>query len=181
MTDDDLANTPLKHSHEVFAQGLARGLTKADAFREAYPKSRLWQAGSASNKASALAKNPAIVARLAAIRAPIIRDIQTNTAGYGLVQAMKEAEEALEMARDTRQAGSMVAAVQLRAKLNALLIDRKEVSVTQMDGMTPMDKQFLLDQANQALAQRKALLAPDQGIEDVESKVPLATHDTPPN
>lgn len=167
---DDLAKTPLKHAHEVFAQGLARGMTKADAFREAYPKSRLWQAGSASNKASALAKNPAIVARLAAIRAPIIRDIQVNSAGYGLIQAMKEAEDALEMARDTRQSGAMVAAVQLRAKLNALLIDRKEVMVTKMDGMSPSEKMALMQAAEEQLRTIKLGMAPAQPIDDVEVK-----------
>jgi hypothetical protein len=166
-------NTPtptkvLKHSHEVFAQGLARSIPQTDAYKEAYPKSRLWTAASVANKASVLAKNPAIVARLAEIRAPIIRDIQLNTAGYGLIQAMKEAAEALEMARETRQSGAMVAAVQLRAKLNALLIDRKEIAVTQLDGFDPSEKLMMLDQLQAALAERKRLAMGD--VTDVEAK-----------
>jgi len=167
---DNTAKKPLKHSYEIFAQCLARGMTKTDAYKEAYPKSRLWTAASATNKASNLANNPAIVARLAELRVPILRQIEANTAGYGLLQAMNEAAEALEMARETRQAGSMVAAVQLRAKLNALLIERKEVSVTQMGDMTPTDKQSLLDAARQALAEKKALALQTGEVQDVEPK-----------
>jgi hypothetical protein len=170
MADDNIAKTDLSHAHEVFAQCLARNMTKADAFREAYPKSRLWLASSAANKASALAKKPAIVARLAAIRAPIIRDIQANTAGYGLVQAMEEAQQAFALARDTEQAGAMVAAVQLRAKLNALLIDRKEVQVSQMGSMTPTDKQVLLDAATAALDRIKQVKLIDSTVDDVDAK-----------
>lgn len=169
MTDNSVKTT-LKHSHEVFAQCLARGMPKTDAYREAYPKSRLWTAASVANKSSVLSKNPAIVARLESIRAPIIRDIQANTAGYGLVQAMEEAQRALVLAETSGQAGAMVAAVQLRAKLNALLIERKEVSVTQMGDMTPTDKQALLDAARQALAEKKALALQTGEVQDVVPK-----------
>ena len=160
----------LSHANEVFCQCLARGYTKTDAYREAYPKSKTWKDASAANKASALSKVAAIQARVAAIQAPAIQEIRQNSAGYGLKEAMDEAERALALAERSNQAGAMVAAVQLKAKLNALLVERREVSVTQMDGMTPSEKGFMLEQLQRALAERKSLLAPDQGIEDVEPK-----------
>ena len=165
----------LSHANEVFAQCLARGYKQSEAYREAYPKSRAWKDASAANKASALAKVAAIQARVADIRGPAIRDIQANAAGYGLKQAMEEAQRALALAESSGQAGAMVAAVQLRAKLNALLVDRKEVSVTQMGDMTPTDKQTLLDAANAALAKIKQVRLLDQSVDDVEAKDPDLT------
>jgi uncharacterized protein YoaH (UPF0181 family) len=160
----------LSHANEVFCQCLARGYKQSDAYKEAYPKSRLWTAASAANKASALAKVAAIQARVAAIREPVIRDIQANTAGYGLQQAMEEAQRAMALAESSGQAGAMVAAVQLRAKLNALLIDRKEVQVSQMGSMTPTDKQVLLDAATAALDRIKQVKLIDNTVDDVDAK-----------
>jgi hypothetical protein len=158
------------HPREVFCQKLVRGFSQADAYREAYPNSKNWQDASVHNKASALARSARVQARLAEIKAPIIKDLQVNVAGYGLKQAMDEAEQAMNLARDTRQPGAMVAAVQLRAKLNALLIDRKEVAVTKLDGFDPGEKLMMLDQLQTALAERKRLQPPDQPIDDVEAK-----------
>lgn len=162
----------LSHANEVFCQCLARGYTQSDAYKEAYPKSRLWVAASVTNKASVLAKVAAIKARVQAIHAPAIQEIRQNSAGYGLKEAMDEAERALALAERSNQAGAMVAAVQLKAKLNALLVERKEVSVTQMGNMTPTEKDFMLDQLQAALAERKrqqALSGPAD-VEDVEPK-----------
>jgi hypothetical protein len=83
---------------------------------------------------------------------------------------MEEAQQAFALARDTEQAGAMVAAVQLRAKLNALLIDRKEVQVSQMGSMTPTDKQVLLDAATAALDRIKQVKLIDSTVDDVDAK-----------
>lgn len=45
---------------------------------------------------------------------------------YNLKIAMKEAEEAIEFARQTKNANAYVKAVELRSKLNGLLIERVE-------------------------------------------------------
>ena len=159
----------LSHAHELFCIALHAGMTKADAYREAYPKSRLWKAASASNKASNLANKPHIQARLAAMREPVMRAIQANSAGYGLLQAMDEAQRAMALAESSGQAGAMVAAIQLRAKLNGLITDKKEVTVTEMGGMTPSEKAALLEAARGQLSMLKL---PEQAIDDVEPKGP---------
>ena len=150
----------LNNADEIFAQCLVKGLTQADAYREAYPKSKKWKDTSLHPKASTLSKSDKIRARVAEIRAPVVETIQ-----YGLLDAMIEAKRAMDLAEDSGQAGAMVAAVQLRAKLNALLVERKEIAVTQMAGMTPLDKQFLLEAATRTLTARKA-----GDVTDVEAK-----------
>lgn len=160
----------LSHANEVFAQCLARGYTQTDAYKEAYPKSKNWKDASVTNKASALAKVAAIQARVQAIREPAVRAITANSAGYGLVEAMDEARQAFELAMSTEQVGAAVAAVQLRAKLNALLIERKEIKVSKFDDLEADDKQTLIETMRAEIARRKALAAPDQGVTDVEAK-----------
>ena len=122
------------------------------------------------NKASALARHPAVVAKMQASREVVTKKVQ-EVMQYGITEAMDEAMQAFSMAIEVRAPAAMVAAAQLRAKLQGLLVDKKEIAVTQMASMTPTDKQLLLDAANQALAERKALLAPDQPITDIEPKL----------
>lgn len=165
-----MANLP-KNAHgltapqEVFAQALVRGASQSQAFREAYPTSASWKDASVWNKASALARLQEVQARCDALRAPVVERVQ-----YNLEVAMREAQDAFEVSKTNRQGGAMVAAAQLRAKLNGLLVERREVSVTQMGDMTPTDKQSLLDAARQALAEKKALALQSGEVQDVEPK-----------
>jgi phage terminase small subunit len=48
-------------------------------------------------------------------------------AGYNLERAMTEAEEAIEFARQTDNANAYVKAVELRSKLNGLLVEKVDV------------------------------------------------------
>lgn len=166
-----MANLPknehgLTQPQETFAQALVRGASQTQAFLEAYPTSASWKPASVWNKASALARLPEVQARCEALRAPVAERIQ-----YNLEVAMREAQDAFEVSRTNRQGGAMVAAAQLRAKLNGLLVERKEVSVTQMGNMTPTDKQDLLDMAKAALEERKRQVQlVDNSVSDVDPK-----------
>lgn len=156
--------------HEQFAHCILKGMTQADAYRHVYPKSRSWKPASVDNKASVLARSPGIQARVARLREPVVQAVREQVA-YNLAHAMQEAERALELAERIGNPGAMVAAAQLRAKLNGLLVERKEVSVTQMGNMTPTDKQDLLDMAKAALEERKRQVQlSDQSIDDVIPK-----------
>jgi hypothetical protein len=166
-----MANLP-KNAHgltqpqETFAQALVRGASQSQAFREAYPTSAAWKDASVWNKASALARLPEVRARCEALRAPVAERVQ-----YNLEVAMREAHDAFEVSRTNRQGGAMVAAAQLRAKLNGLLVDRREISVTQMGDMTPSDKQTLLEAARAALEEKKRqVMLVDNSISDAVVK-----------
>lgn len=63
MTDQAL--TP---KQEAFATGLAAGLSQAEAYRQAYPKAQAWKDETVWSKASTLAKDEKVQARVQALR-----------------------------------------------------------------------------------------------------------------
>ena len=72
---------------------------------------------------------------------PIVREylseIQRNTAviaAYTATTAMNEAKDGMVFAKDTNNAAAYVKAVELRAKLSGLLIDRVEVFTADLKG-----------------------------------------------
>lgn len=78
-------------------------------------------------------------------RNPIVRgylnEIQRNAAvrvGYVVATAMAEAKDAMSFARETENATAYVKAVELRAKLSGLLIDRVEVVSMDLKGALAM-------------------------------------------
>lgn len=156
----------LTFSQEKFAQGVVRGLTQSDAYREAYPSSLQWKDDSVHNKASALARDARVVARVALLRAPIVARMQ-----YGVEQAMEEAMEAFRVARDTQQAGAMVAAATLRSKLNGLLIEKREVGgAGAFAGFSAERKVEMLNFVQSEMDRRKRLGQLPDDVSDVEIK-----------
>lgn len=133
----------LTHQQEVFAQSIASGMNQSDAYRKAYPKSLKWKVDSIYCNAAQLVADTKVAQRIAELRKPVVEKLQ-----YGLEQAMKEAEEAFKVSKDKEQGGAMVAAVQLRAKLNGLLVDKKEIRTGSIEELP--------DEALTRLIQRKA-------------------------
>jgi len=105
---------------EAFCQAIVSGSSQSDAYRKAYNAERM-KAETIHNKAYALMKKGEIRARIEEIRKPVIEKVR-----YGLEDAMKEAEEAMQICRRKEQGGAMVAAVQLRSKLNGLIVEKRE-------------------------------------------------------
>ena len=156
----------LTDQQELFARALVEGKTQKEAYFEAYPKSKDWNVSNVYAKASSLAKHAKVVARIEALRKPVERRLQ-----YGLQTAMEEAMEAFIVSKENRQGGAMVAAAQLRAKLNGLITERKEIAVTQMAGMTPTEKEMLLVAAQEQLNKlKRQVQLTDQSVDDVEPK-----------
>lgn len=50
--------------HETFAQGVAAGSSKTDAYKAAYPRAESWKDQTVYNKASLLAKRPDVIERV---------------------------------------------------------------------------------------------------------------------
>jgi phage terminase small subunit len=116
----------LTGKQEAFAQGIVSGLSQADAYRGAY------QVRTASDKtihetASRLMADPKVAARVLELRQPVVAKLR-----YGLEQAMLEAADALQVSKSKDNGSAMVAAIALRAKLNGLLVDRKEIVLTEV-------------------------------------------------
>ena len=115
---------------EKFCQAIVSGLSQADAYRAAYNAGAMKPA-TVQNKAHILMKNGEVRARVVALRAPVIAKVQ-----YGLMEAMNEAQEAFAVSKARDNGAAMVAAVMLRARLNGLLVDRKEITVTEVQRLT---------------------------------------------
>lgn len=55
--------------HEKFAQELAKGISQRKAYRVAFPRSEKWKDETVDSKASALAKNDKVLARVEELKA----------------------------------------------------------------------------------------------------------------
>ena len=130
----------LTPQREKFAQEIVKGGTQSDAYRKAYPKSLKWQVNAVNVSASQLMADPNVTLRVAELRAPIVAKIQ-----YGLEQAMADADEAMEICRAKENGGAFVSAVTLKAKLNNLLVERKEIRIGALDNLEHNDTQAIAD------------------------------------
>lgn len=119
----------LTAKQEAFALAVVSGMNQSDAYRSAYNAENM-KPETVQKRASELMGDGEVAGRVAELRAPVIAKVQ-----YGLQEAMQEAAEAFEVAKAKDNGGAMVAAATLRAKLNGLLVDRKEVRTGPLDGM----------------------------------------------
>lgn len=76
----------------------------------------------AAQRASILLKSPQIQLALKEARAGSI-----VASSYSLDVAMKETDDCIEFARATKNANAMIKAIELKTKLNGLLIEKHEV------------------------------------------------------
>ena len=133
---------------EKFCQAIVSGSTQADSYRMAYD-ARNMKPETVQNKAYLLMRKDDIRTRIEELRKPVVEKLQ-----YDLEQAMSEAAEAFVVAKGKENGGAMVAAVQLRAKLNGLLIERREVRNGSLDDIPYEEKVESLKAVREAI--RKA-------------------------
>ena len=142
----DTASPPavtLTSKQEAFAQAIVSGKTQADAYRTAFSAGKMKDT-TIHVKASELMADGKVTVRVAELRAPVIAKLR-----YGLEEAMLEAADSFRVAKAKENGGAMVAAVQLRAKLNGLLVEKRE-DVTDpfkkaIAGMSAEKAQAMLD------------------------------------
>ena len=111
--------TGLTCRQELFARGLSLGKTQADALRLAYPKSQNWLPATVHERASRLARLPAVQERVATLTA-IVR----YRSGYTRDEAFRDAHDALQFARSAQDMRAMLMAIMLKAKLAGLIAAR---------------------------------------------------------
>src|SRR5262249_40690038 len=146
------------------AQGVAKGLRHAEAYREAGYAAN---PAASSVNATRLLKNPTVAARVAELR---------SAAAKALIAANVEREELAEvsvrtvtamlvadrnLARENRQAAAAVAATHAIAKLHGLLIDRSEARIEHVDNRTA-------EEMIEDIMRKLALLAERQAAEPAD-------------
>lgn len=123
---------------ELFARELAAGKSQADALRSAYPASRSWKAGSVHQRASRLASNAQVCARVSTFA----HEVAVNAA-YTRAEAMREANEALLLAKVAGDVRAMLSAITLKARLSGLFVHRVETS-SPLDNLSHEDVKRLI-------------------------------------
>ncbi len=63
---------------EKFVRAIAEGKSQSEAYREAYPKSCLWEPNALHNRAHELAKNSDVLVRIEEMKTEIIQQIKWN-------------------------------------------------------------------------------------------------------
>lgn len=115
----------LTAKQEKFCQGVAKGLTYSDAYREAYDAENM-KTETINRKAKELIDNGKVAARIDKLK-------QRALKRYDLTvdDIISELEEAREIAKETKTSAAMVSASMGKAKLLGLVTDNISAKITQ--------------------------------------------------
>lgn len=130
----------LTDKQEKFAQGIAKGLTQADAYREAYDCEDM-KDEVIYVEACKLMNNPKI-----SIRVKELKERALKRYDITIDDLIHELEEARELAKLSSQPSAMVSATMGKGKMLGLITDKKEVTgnvnVTMMPSVKVGDKEL---------------------------------------
>lgn len=115
----------LTAKQEKFCQGVAKGLTYSDAYREAYDAENM-KAEVIQNKASDLMKRDDIRVRVDELKKRALKRYDLT-----VDDIISELEEAREIAKETKTSAAMVSASMGKAKLLGLVTDNISAKITQ--------------------------------------------------
>lgn len=116
--------------HEAFVQHLAKGLAASRAYIAVYKTQDI---RIAESSASRLLSYDKVKSRLAEVQGEIAKAVAANVASETTetIQSITaELNEAYRMAKDQAQPNHMIAASMAKAKLNGLVVDKAETTVT---------------------------------------------------
>jgi len=112
---------------EKFAQGLVSGLSQHAAFVAAgyQRKGEAPDSKNIRSDAAKLKRNKEVRGRIAELQLEAAKDAKIT-----LADILKEVDAAIKLGHRSRQAGAVVGAVGLKAKLRGFVIDRTEIEAT---------------------------------------------------
>lgn len=116
---------PLTSRRETFCQLVAAGETYTDAYLEAYQKPAGYDRKGAAVEGSRLMAITDLALRVQELRRPVIRKVQRKFE-YNLKKALGDAEDAYNLAYASGNPNTMLAAIELRAKLCRFLTEQTE-------------------------------------------------------
>lgn len=115
----------LTAKQEKFCQGVAKGLTYSDAYRESYNTDKM-KAETINREAFDLMKAPKIAARVEQLKQRALKRYDLT-----IDDIITELEEAREIAKKTKTSAAMVSASMGKAKLLGLVTDNISAKITQ--------------------------------------------------
>lgn len=148
----------LSPQREKYAQLLAQGCTQSDAYRQAYPASKSWKPDSVHQKASKLAADPGVAARVDELRRQVVPKLAMTMESH-----MEELERLKGLALQAGKFEAAIKAEELRGKVKGLYVQRTEDVTDPMKkalGRMPPEK---LDGVIQALEKVQAIREASKG------------------
>lgn len=124
-----------------FCQDYAKSANGPESYRANYNAGKM-KDQSVNRCALELLQNPAITSYVSRLRGVVevkITNAMAKEELYDRKQAMTELDEALLLCKTKGNGPGMVAAIQLRAKLNGLIIDKAEIKATVIDELSDSD------------------------------------------
>lgn len=108
--------------YERYAQEIARGISQADAYRAAYPKSARWKDKTVYNHASDMRRIPEVDER--------IKELQAEAAAAAVMDRQERLETLTAIARDEHMHPKQrMQAIDLINKMDAVYVQRVDASV----------------------------------------------------
>ena len=108
--------------YERYAQEIARGMSQADAYRAAYPKSARWKDKTVYNHASEIRRIPEVDAR--------IKELQAEAAAAAVMDRQERLETLTAIARDEHMHPKQrMQAIDILNKMDAVYLQRVEANV----------------------------------------------------
>lgn len=137
-----MASDKLTPKQERFCQNIAKGLSQADAYRDAYYCEDMVD-NTVYKEACLLMNNPKITERLKELTAEAVKDIK-----YEVEDCFRETDEILQLAKMTDNLQIMLKAVEQKGKLKGLFKDKDNnvnVNVSVMPDVKINGEAFSLD------------------------------------
>ena len=123
----------LTGKQDHFARCVAEGKSQADAYRAAYEAGKM-TAEAIQCEASKLMSNPTVTQRVEFYRLQIGSKV-AEAITYGYNEAMSELDEAIAFARECKQPGAAVAALNLKQKISGLHVEERKNNRTPIEGL----------------------------------------------
>ena len=130
MSNREQGITP---KQEMFAQHVATGKSLTDAYRQA--GYAITNPKTANEAASRLRANSKVLARIETLRADHMRKL-SETVSYSYRDAMKELDEVIRLAIETKNPSAYVAALNLKQKISGLHVVERRNELSPVSGMT---------------------------------------------
>ena len=137
---------------EKFAQLIAQGALPDEALIEAFDKPPDTDKGYLNAQANHLLNNTDVKLRIQELQRPVIRKIRKNFE-YNLNRALEDAEDAYNLAYEAGNPNTMLAAIELRAKLCKFLTETVEHKHSLLDDAST---QTLIEMRKQIEKQKKS-------------------------
>jgi hypothetical protein len=124
-----MASDKLTPKQERFCQNIAKGLSQADAYRDAYntenmKEETIWSAS------CRLMNDCKVTARVKELTAEAVKDIK-----YEVEDCFRETDEILQLAKMTDNLQIMLKAVEQKGKLKGLFKEIKDLNINAVSGV----------------------------------------------